>query len=170
MDGVFQEKNGIVAFEAENTVLTEGWVLENKIEQYSGEGYITWVNNTSIETNGQGLLLYKFRITKPGTYTLKFRNYHACEDFTECNDVFVRINDGEWRKNFNHTVNSWDWNSRQDIDHVFSDSEYLLEEGQHILYFSGRSQNFSIDKIALFHEDAFEGEYKTAEQSECLAN
>lgn len=168
-DGVFQEKDGIVVFEAENTLLSDGWALENTIEAYSGEGYITWVNNTTIETNLQGLLSYKFRITKPGIYTLKFRNYHSCEDFTECNDVFVRVDDGDWRKNFNHTLSSWDWNSQQDINHVFSNSEYLLKKGEHMLYFSGRSQNFSIDKIALFHKDTSQSEYKSAEQSECAA-
>jgi len=95
------------------------------------------------------------------------RNYHACEDFTECNDVFLKMNDGDWRKNFNHTVSEWDWNSQQDIDHVFSDAAYRLDEGSHTLYLSGRSQDFSIDKIAIFHSDTPDESYQVAELSSC---
>ncbi len=166
-DGVFQEKNGIIVFEAESIPLTEGWSLENSVGDYSGEGYITWIASTNIEANGQGLLGYTFEINKPGTYTVKMRNYHSCEDFTECNDVFLRMDDGDWRKNFNHTVSEWDWNSQQDIEHVFSDAQYLLEKGEHTLYIGGRSQDFSIDKIALFHDDTPKDSYKKADLSKC---
>ncbi len=168
--GFFQEENGIVVFEAESISLTQGWALENTVGDYSGEGYITWTDTTTIETNGQGVLSYTFKITKPGTYTIKIRNYHSCEDFTEFNDVFLRMNDGDWRKNFNHTVSNWDWNSQQDIDHVFSNAAYRLEQGEHTLYLSGRSQNFSIDRIALYHNDTPDNAYKTAEPSKCLIN
>ncbi len=169
-NGVFQEENGIVLIEAESISLTDGWALQNDVQNYTGEGYITWRDSTIIETNDQGLLSYKFNITKPGTYTLKIRNYHSCEDFTECNDVFVKMDDGDWRKNFNHTVNNWDWNSQQDIDHVFSDSEFYLDKGEHTLHISGRSQDFSIDKMALFHEDTPTDAYKEASPSTCLNN
>lgn len=162
--GVFEEKNGIVVFEAESIALSEGWSLENTIQGYSGGGYITWTDPNIIEKNGQGLLSYPFKIINPGIYTLKMRNYHSCEDFTECNDVFVKMDDGDWQKNFNHTLRRWDWNSRQDIDHIFTDSEFFLNEGNHTLYLSGRSQGFSIDKMSLYQKDA----YKTAEQSKCV--
>jgi hypothetical protein len=165
-DGYFQEKDGIVVFEAECIKLTKGWLLENSIKDYSGEGYITWKDSTIIETNNQGLLRYDFQITTQGIYTLKMRNYHSCEDFTECNDVFVKLDNGDWRKNFNHTLSSWDWNSQQDLNHVFSNSEFNLNKGIHTLYLSGRSKNFSIDKIAIFHQDLTKGEYKKAALSE----
>jgi hypothetical protein len=151
-DGVFQERNGLVVFEAEDTSLSDGWSLQSKIEDYSGEGYITWVDSTTTETDGQGLLSYKIRISKPEIYTLKFRNYPSCEDFRACNDVFVKVHSGDWQKNFNHTLSNWDWNFQQDIDHVFSNSEFFLNKGEHTLSFSGRSQDFSIDKIALYHK------------------
>lgn len=104
--GVFQEKNGIVVFEAESIALSDGWSLGNKIEDYSGEGYITWMDNTITDANGQGLLSYHFKITKSGTYTVKLKNYHSCEDYTECNDIFVKMNNSDWRKNFNHTLSN----------------------------------------------------------------
>lgn len=164
-NGIFLETDGILVFEAESISLTDGWSMENTIDDYSGEGNITWADSTTIETNGQGLLSYNFEITKPGVYTLKMRNYHSCEDFTECNDVFVRMDDGDWRKNFNHTLSNWDWNSQQDIHHIFSNSQFLLKEGKHTLYLSGRSKDFSIDKIALYHNDTPENAYKRIEQS-----
>lgn len=169
-NGVFQEENGIVLIEAESINLTDGWSLENDVEGYTGNGYITWKHSTVIETNDQGLLSYKFNISKPGNYTLKIRNYHSCEDFTECNDVFVKMDDGQWRKNFNHTLSEWDWNSQQDIDHVFSDSEFYLDDGEHTLHLSGRSQNFSIDKMALFHGNTPKDVYKEASLSTCITN
>ena len=164
----FQEVGGMVVFEAESIPLSKGWSKEKTVEDYSGEGYITWIDSTTIEPNGQGLLSYNFLITKPGVYTLKMRNYHSCEDFTECNDVFVRMDDGNWRKNFNHTLSQWDWNSQQDIHHVFTDSQFLLKEGMHTLYISGRSKDFSIDKIALYHKDTPENAYKSAELSKII--
>ncbi|GAB5408954.1 MAG: hypothetical protein BalsKO_13190 [Balneolaceae bacterium] len=164
---IFLEKNGIVMVEAENVTISEGWELETDVEGYSGEGYLTWTPATNVQPNGQGLLAYTFKITNQGIYKVKIRNYHPCEDFTECNDIFLKMNDTEWRKNFNHTLAEWDWNSRQDVDHVFSDASYELEEGVHTLYLSGRSQDFSIDKIAIFHEASTENGYKTAELSTC---
>lgn len=165
--GVFQEKDGMVVFEAESIFLSDGWSMENNLDNFSGDGYITWTNDTILETNGQGLLAYVFNITKPGLYTLKMRNYHSCDDFTECNDIYVKMNDSEWRKNFNHTVGEWDWNTQQDIDHVFSNSTYFLEKGEHTLYLSGRSKDFSIDKIAIFHNKTPQNLYKSVKTSKC---
>ncbi len=165
---IFQESDGIVVFEAENVPLSKGWTLENKHQGYSGKGYITWTDSTMVEKNNQGLLAYKFKITKPGSYTLKLLNFHDCEDFTECNDVYVKMNNGEFQKNFNHNVNSWDWTSQQDINHVFSDSQFSLSEGIHTLYLSGRSQYFSIDRIALYHEEVEDGAFQKSENSKNL--
>ncbi|HBX67559.1 MAG: hypothetical protein CL670_06170 [Balneola sp.] len=166
-DGVLVEKEGIVIVEAESTTLSEGWELQDEVAGFSGEGYLTWMLPTNVEAQNQGLLSYSFKISEPGKYTVKIRNYHDCEDFTECNDIFLKMNDGSWEKNFNHTLSEWDWNSRQDIDHVFSDATYDLEAGTHTLHLSGRSQHFSIDKIAIFREGTPEKVYQTAEASTC---
>lgn len=167
-EGIRVEKDGMVIMEAESATLSEGWELRNETEGYSGEGYLTWMLPTNTVPEGQGLLSYPFRISEPGTYTVKIRNFHACEDFTECNDIFVKMDDGSWVKNFNHTLNEWDWNSRQDIDHDFSDATYKLEAGTHTLYLSGRSQDFSIDKIAIFREGNPKLDYQNAKVSACV--
>lgn len=166
-DSIFLEKNGIVVMEAESVTISEGWELQTSVEGYSGKGYLTWTPPTNVEANGQGLLAYPFKVSNEGTYTVKIRNYHPCEDFTECNDIFLKMNDTEWIKNFNHTLAEWDWNSRQDVDHVFSDASYELTAGTHTLYLSGRSQDFSIDKIAIFHEATQENAYQSAGLSVC---
>ncbi len=167
-DGVFVEENGIIVIEAEDVPLSEGWELQYEVERYSGQGYITWVHNTSVEKNNQGLLVYPIYVENAGTYIVKLRNYHACEDFTECNDVFIKMNNEDWQKNFNHTLAEWDWNSRQDINHVFSDASYDLKAGRNNLFLSGRSQDFSIDKIAIFREDIAEEVYQNAEVTKCI--
>lgn len=163
---VFQESNGIVVFEAESVPLSKGWSLETKHKGFSGRGYITWTDSTMVEKDNQGLLAYKINISKSGNYTLRILNFHDCEDFTECNDVYVKMDDGEWQKNFNHNVNSWDWTSQQDINHVFSDAQFSLEKGVHTLFLGGRSQYFSIDKIALYQSNIKHEDYKKAENSQ----
>ncbi|GAB5521618.1 MAG: hypothetical protein RhofKO_38690 [Rhodothermales bacterium] len=160
-------EDGIAVFEAERVALSAGWALQDEVEGYSGEGYLTWMEPTTTEANSQGLLAYPFTVSQRGLYTVKIRNYHACEDFTECNDIFVRMNDGEWRKNFNHTLSMWDWNSQQDIDHVFSDAQYELAAGTHTLYLSGRSQDFSIDQIAIFHKRTAAEAYQSVHPMAC---
>ncbi|MEM6644657.1 MAG: hypothetical protein AAF730_00240 [Bacteroidota bacterium] len=167
--GVFELLDNAVVFEAESRTLSDGWALESDVPGYSGDGYITWDRPTTTEANNQGLLTYRFRVQNPGTYTVKLRNYHPCEDFTECNDIFLRVNNTGWRKNFNHTLRAWDWNSQQDIDHVFSDAQYALEPGIHLLSLSGRSEDFSIDQIAIFRTDVPEAQYQGAAPSLCVA-
>ncbi|MEM1094918.1 MAG: hypothetical protein AAGJ10_09970 [Bacteroidota bacterium] len=167
--GVFTLVDNAVVFEAESQPLSDGWVLESNVPDYSGDGYITWGQPTTTQADDQGLLAYRFRVENPGTYTVKLRNYHPCEDFTECNDVFLRVNDTEWRKNFNHTLRAWDWNSQQDVDHVFSDAQYDLGAGLHTLYLSGRSEDFSIDQIAIFRTDVPEAQYQDLAPSPCAA-
>lgn len=164
---IFIEKNGLIVFEVESIPIAEGWELETEVNGYSGEGYLTWKLPTNTQPQGQGLLAYTFKVSNPGTYTVKIRNFHPCEDFTECNDIFLKMNDTEWRKNFNHTLAEWDWNSQQDVDHVFSDASYELEEGIHTLYLSRRSEDFSIDKIAILNEATPENIYQQAELSSC---
>lgn len=165
---VFEESDGVILFEAESIPLSEGWVNGDDHQGFSGDGYITWADSTTVEKNNQGLLPYKIKISKPGIYTLKLRNFHDCEDFTECNDVFVKMNDGEWQKNFNHNVDSWDWTSQQDIEHVFSDSKFDLSSGIHTLYLSGRSKDFSIDRIVLYHEDTENRNFHSTKNSTIL--
>lgn len=165
--GTFIENNGMIILEAEFATLSEGWELQNEVEGYSGDGYLTWVLPTNTVAENQGLLSYPFKVNEQGNYTLKIRNFHDCEDFTECNDIFAKMNNGSWEKNFNHTLNEWDWNSRQDINHVFSDATFELEAGTHTLHLSGRSQHFSIDKIAIFREGTPEKVYQSAEVSSC---
>ena len=58
-----------------------------------------------------GVLHYKLLVTNPGDYTLSIHNYHACHDSTECNDVFVRANNGEFEKVFSNNKNVWTWTS-----------------------------------------------------------
>ncbi|MEM1269304.1 MAG: hypothetical protein AAGI08_04565 [Bacteroidota bacterium] len=168
-EGVFRSQEGVIAFEAERVPLSTGWVRQDEVDGYSGEGYLTWKLETNTQANGQGLLRYRFEVEEPGTYTVKIRNYHPCEDITECNDIFVRMNAGPWRKNFNHTFSAWDWNSRQDIDHEFSDATYELEVGVHTLDLSGRSKDFSIDKIAIYHADTPADAYQQAAAVDCTA-
>ncbi len=79
------------------------------------------------------------------------RNRHEHPDSTLENDVWVRMDGGTWFKLFSNgsgTVGQWNWNSVFDAS-GYPHANWNLGEGEHLLEFSGRSQNFMIDRFHL---------------------
>ena len=144
------ERDGIVVIEAESVALGSGWKLETDSPGYSGDGYITWDGENMYDKPGTGENSYHVHIHNPGTYYLQLRNYHNDPDPTECNDLFVKINDGEWIKTYSHVINQWNWHTGFDIQHVWGMLPKLeLKAGPNTIFFSGRSKGFSIDRLVL---------------------
>jgi len=89
----YAEKDGIVVIEAEDT-LAEGWQLEQRIDNYSGQGYIVWRGEDQMNKPGEGLQQYRIKITRTGTYRIQLRARIAQgEQSTEHNDVWLRLPD-----------------------------------------------------------------------------
>ena len=148
----FLERDGIVVVEIESAPPTDGWRLETNLVGYSGEGYYTWRGPNLFNRPGTGMLAYPVRITKPGQYRLSLHNRHDDPDYSKSNDVFVRVDDGIWIKVFSHQRRRWNWDTKQDPDETTAKPPaiYELAAGDHVLYISGRSADFSIDRFHLY--------------------
>ena len=91
---VFLEKEGLLVIEAENTQRDEQWNLKKALAGYTGSGYIEWRGPDNMQKPGEGLHIYRIRISKTGTYRIQLRTYIAeGNNSTEHNDVWLRLPD-----------------------------------------------------------------------------
>ena len=97
-DADYEEENGLVVIEWENTSVTgSGWAYENVQGGYTGGGYIIWRGSQYFNNASNGLITVPVRINNPGTYDVQFRariSSESNENNTEHNDVWVKIADG----------------------------------------------------------------------------
>ncbi|MGV3558193.1 putative Ig domain-containing protein [Larkinella arboricola] len=70
----YEEKNGLVVIETENLTLVPGWQKRTSEANYTGSGYITWVNAENFATPGIGVIETTIKITKTGKYTFQWRS------------------------------------------------------------------------------------------------
>jgi len=160
----FLEQNGLVVMEVESSPLAGDWKLENSVTPYLGTCYYTWRRGgaTSITSAGQGVLSYKVKISKPGTYNFRFRSYHNYPaDQTQQNDTWVRMDSGNWVKCYqvNSASGSWNFKCTFEIGHDHVAPAYQLTAGTHTLQLSGRSYGHSVDRIHLYTDDVLNPEY-----------
>ncbi|MCM8536412.1 MAG: hypothetical protein NE334_10775 [Lentisphaeraceae bacterium] len=149
---VYWEKDGIVAVEIESMPAIKGWKKDTEFPGFSGDCYYTWKGPNLFGSPGSGVLKYRVRITKPGKYTLEIHNRHQHHDSTEANDCFTTMNNGKWVKTFSSQRDKWLWQSTHEHGHgKFSQANYDLPAGEHVLMISGRSNGFSIDRFHLKH-------------------
>lgn len=163
---IYSEQNGLVVMEAETASLVGDWVEETSYENYSGDSYVSWKGQDINFSAGKDVLSYRFKIAEAGIYRLSIRNQYSCEDITECNDVFTKIDDKDWIKTWSHTNKKWNWETGFDVDHVLNDApSYRLEEGSHTFYIGGRSGGFSIDRIVLWKASIKEAIWQNASEA-----
>lgn len=141
-EGVFQEANGLVVMEVENTETTNLglWNQETAYAGYTGDGYLQFTGNSTASGPPSSPLVYKFKINQAGLYYLHLR---AARDTTNgqpgdhSNDAYVRV-DGDYgagpnagnshgndaplsmlmsnTKFFGGNANSFSWNSGNRLD------------------------------------------------------
>lgn len=179
---IFQEHDGILAIELENTLLGKGWEQTKDINEYLGNGYIKWVGEDYYSKPGNGLNMYQFKINSPGTYKIQIRSYIAKgSSNTEHNDVWLRLHDADdfyaikkehivypngvgkspnpngaskdgWFKVYNNKKDAWSWTGKTS-DH---DAHHIHADfesvGVYTLEISGRSNGFAVDRIVFFQE------------------
>lgn len=174
---IFAEQDGLITMETESALLSDDWSLQTGVDEALGTGYYEWKHgNTSggIDSAGDGILTYTFNITNPGTYRFIIRS--AAPHNTEHNDVWARFNSNEvtgiksngssevdlgqdtWFKVYQNKGNDdWNW-AANTVDHnahqIFANIE---SPGVYSLQLSGRSTQFKIDRIVLFHESVTQG-------------
>ena len=161
--GVFQGQDGSVVMEVESAAPAGDWNEETEFSGYTGSGYYAWRGPNKFNSPGSGVLSYEFSIAEgeSGTYQLRIRNRRDKDGRTgdavandQENDVWVRMDGGDWIKVFRTGGTgwgSWVWNSEFDFGHGNQpNAAYDLSSGTHTLEVAGRSANFKIDRIHLY--------------------
>ena len=166
--GVFQEENGLVVFELESEPAVDGWQFQNSVTGHTGGGYFRWEGPNLFGNPGaQGVIEYKFNITNPGTYQMRFHNHrNGGIPFDQENDIWAKMDNGQWIKIFSSQQGTWNWQSNFDFGEGNRPSaSYQLGAGEHTLTISGRSTGFRVDRVALYNLSL-----TTAGQAQNLSN
>lgn len=166
---VFQEKRGLVVIEAESTGSRLGsWKKKTDVAGYGGECHLEFTGNKPENGPPKSPLKYTFTISKPGKYTLTLRARKRLESKRAdiSNDCYVALK-GDFEaggeaplkilksdtKIFGGDPNGWGWANNLDANHKKFPPVYELKAGEtYELIISGRSQNFNLDRLILFHE------------------
>jgi hypothetical protein len=166
---VFEEKRGLVVMEAESTGSRLGdWEKKTDVPGYEGECHLEFTGNKTETGPPESPLKYEFIISKEGNYTLTLRARKRLEtDRVDIsNDCYVAL-DGDFEaggkaplkvlksdtKMFGGDAEGWGWASSLDSSHKKFPPIYKLKAGEtYELTIHGRSKNFNIDRIILYHE------------------
>ena len=162
--GVFQEAGGIVVAEIESHASSQ-WTRKTSPSGFTGSGVYQWNGQQYFGTPGVAPLVYDFKINNPGTYNLKLRSYNPSNDSTEHNDVWIRINGGQWSKTFTHEKQKWTWVTTKEVRHgVFEKWRPNFPVGTHRVEIAARSSLYTLDRLVL-HKDGVNGENASIPQS-----
>lgn len=157
---IWTEENGIVVIEAENSQNgipdDNGWSFKNSPEGFSGPGYVKWTGSALTGKDNEHKdyqdikdyrkLTYHFKINKTGIYYWRVRNYHNKRDGD--NDCFVSVNKGIFRKTVDKDTLQWSWDDTPKTAY-----KILNDPGIYEFALGGRSKNFCVDRIVIFHEE-----------------
>ena len=166
---IVQEKDGLVIMEAESTPSKLGdWGKKNDVKGFGGECHLEFTGNKAESGPPRSPLLYAFKVSKAGKYSLLIRAHKRLESKRQdiSNDCYVALQ-GEFTsggtaplevlkkdtKLFGGDAKAWGWATTLDVNHKKYPAVYELKPGKtYILTISGRSKNFNIDAILLAHE------------------
>ncbi len=95
-DFIFNEDDGLVVVEFESAAFEGNWTMKNNGNNFSGDGYLVWEGPQYFNDPGNGVIMFKIKITNPGAYQFIWRNgIKAGNDGTEHNDTWLRFNDAD---------------------------------------------------------------------------
>jgi PKD repeat protein len=147
---IYEPNEGIFAFEVEDQNEVDEWSLLTDVEGFSGSGFFRWDGANFFGGASKGIMQYKLNVSKPGYYSVKIHNYHGFNPSSEHNDVWIRFNDGEWIKLYNHVTFAWNWFSLAENAHHHPGWNSLAA-GINTFEVAGRSSGFAIDRVHIFH-------------------
>ncbi|BEU05036.1 hypothetical protein OAG1_38360 [Agarivorans sp. OAG1] len=187
----YQELNGLIVIEAENTQSELGeWQQKSDLAGYTGNGYLEFNGNSYISGPVNSPLEYTFTAAQTGTYHLHM--YVARETIDNRSDV---ANDGYVRLDGNYEAVAGEGNATKDIlssdtkfyggadqqfvwasgkrldkNHAKHNAIYNLKAGEEYTFtLSGRSKFFKVDRIVFRHSSVANGEAQDLELPETLA-
>lgn len=151
----YTAENNLVVIEFESSTIPGDWEESTSTPGFVGDGYIVWEGVNLFNSPGaQGIFGFDFEVFQGGNYRMNLRNRHEDPDPTEENDVWVRMDGGQWVKTFSNmagSVGAWTWETRFDFDIGNQpDANYNLSPGLHRIEFSGRSNGFKMDRVHLY--------------------
>ncbi len=95
-DFIFNEKDGLVLVEFENTAFSADWNLKNDGTSHSGGGYLVWEGPQYFNSPSIGTITYKIKIENPGSYRFLWHTaIKTGTNGTEHNDTWLRFNDAD---------------------------------------------------------------------------
>ena len=149
---VYHEQDGLLVIELESGSASGSWSQESSISGHTGSSYLRWDGPNLFSQPGSDIFGFDFEIENPGVFNFRIRNRHDHQDSTEANDVWVRVDGGNWVKVFSSVAFQWTWSTYHDFsEHNKPPAQYELEAGQHRIEFSGRSHDFILDRFHLYH-------------------
>jgi len=158
---VWLERDGLVVMEAEKGTpeSSDRWSVRTDVGDYQGDGFIRWEGPDYLSNKTHGVMVYRFRITNPGTYRLFLRSFHDAASHNkrpdEENDCWTNtaLNSTTLIKTFRNGVLSgkpWSYRTQWTLaDESFKDAVYTIPAGEHEFRLAARAQNFMIDRIFL---------------------
>ncbi|WP_160148080.1 malectin domain-containing carbohydrate-binding protein [Rubripirellula obstinata] len=152
----FIEVDGVVVMEVESRAATDDWESEASITDFTGSGYYRWDGPNLYDQDqagSLGVLEYRVLITNPGTYQLRVRSHRDDGTGTDSNDVWVKMDSGNWKKIYSSVQGQWTWNTKFDQTGTNPDASYTLEPGMHTFSIGGRSKDFRIDRVVLVNTE-----------------
>lgn len=152
-DGAYLPDDGLLVVDLESGSPSGGWTAETALAGFTGGSYLRWAGANLFGTPGTDPFGFDFWIEDPGRYHFRIHNRHDDPDSTMANDLWVRMDGGDWVKAFSWQRGQWTWATQ----HEFSPSdkpqaEYTLARGNHRIEFSGRSFDYMVDRFHLYDD------------------
>lgn len=93
-DFIFNEKDGLVNVEFENSEFSDDWKLKNDGDGFSGEGYMVWEGEQYLGNPGNGTAIFRIKIENTGTYQFIWNSaVKMGNSGSDHNDTWLRFND-----------------------------------------------------------------------------
>lgn len=182
---IFLEEDGIVRIDVESAGDQLGdWVVRTDLSGFIGESYLEFEGPNFFNQPGNSVLLYKVRISTPGTYQLRWHSrITEANENTDFNDSWVRFPDADlvygerggsrvyphgsgmsptpegsgsnnWMKAYQNRSNEWFWGVFTSDNAPHDIYAEFLSPGDYTIEISGRSTGHAIDRFVLVHADA----------------
>ncbi len=183
--GDYIESGGIVIMEPEKLAVSSEWkkVPSTDLSDASmagalGNGWIEWAGSNSSaitqeDAAAKGVLVIRFKITKEGDYTFRWRTkqHNSGQASDQGNDTFVKLASGQilpmtGSKGNSYTMTKftkvwiqsktvWSWGTN--FEPVYAEFVYFPKihytPGIHEIRLAGRSSGHAIDRLVLYHSD-----------------
>ncbi len=180
---IYEEKDGLVVAEFESLKNSNDWSKENTISGFLGSHYLLWKGDAFNNNPGNGLLVFKIKITNPGKYRFLWRSRIAMGNSgTEHNDSWLRFADADdffgqkndsfvypgdtgqsptpngsskdgWFKIYMNGTGQWKWQSSTSDNDAHNIFVTFDSPGMYTMEVSARSSFHALDRFVLFSEN-----------------